>query len=140
MKGTVVLLIRTDHDKTSCYILNVINNKCCVTFQAGSWIIFHLQGKHSTRAWLAKFSRQRRNEGLPEMQRANQFSSLLFKLFILNAPFNNNNEPHRFARCISGRPSFLLCLARIAVETEKHQYLLQRLFDQTILNERYGCL
>jgi hypothetical protein len=25
---------------------NVINNKCCVTFQVRSWIIFHLQGKH----------------------------------------------------------------------------------------------
>jgi hypothetical protein len=37
-------------------ILNVINNKCCGTFQARSWIIFHLQGKHSTRAWLAKLS------------------------------------------------------------------------------------
>jgi hypothetical protein len=32
--------------------------------------------------------RQRRNEGLPEMQRANQCGSLLFKLFILNAPFD----------------------------------------------------
>jgi hypothetical protein len=34
---------------------------------------------------------QRRNEGLPEMQRANQCGpcgSLLFKLFILNAPFD----------------------------------------------------
>jgi hypothetical protein len=41
-------------------ILNVINNKCCGTFQARSWIIFHLQGKHSTRAWLAKFSTYRR--------------------------------------------------------------------------------
>jgi hypothetical protein len=28
-------------------ILNAINNKCRVTFQARSWIIFHLQGKHS---------------------------------------------------------------------------------------------
>ena len=27
-------------------------------------------------------------EGLPEMQRANQCGSLLFKLFILNAPFD----------------------------------------------------
>jgi hypothetical protein len=26
-------------------ILNVINNKCCGTFQARSWIIFHFQGK-----------------------------------------------------------------------------------------------
>jgi hypothetical protein len=33
-------------------------------------------------------SKQRRNEGLPEMQRANQCGSLLFKLFILNAPFD----------------------------------------------------
>jgi hypothetical protein len=43
-------------------ILNVINNKCCGTFQARSWIIFHLQGKHSTRAWLAKLSTHRRVE------------------------------------------------------------------------------
>ena len=31
---------------------------------------------------------QRRNEGLPRMQRANQCGSLLFKIFILNAPFD----------------------------------------------------
>jgi hypothetical protein len=43
-------------------ILNVINNKCCGTFQARSWIIFHFQGKDSTRAWLAKLStHSRRN-------------------------------------------------------------------------------
>ena len=41
-------------------ILNVINNKCCGTFQARSWIIFHFQGKDSTRAWLAKSSTHRR--------------------------------------------------------------------------------
>jgi hypothetical protein len=41
-------------------ILNVINNKGCITFQARSWIIFQLQGKHSTCAWLAKFSTYRR--------------------------------------------------------------------------------
>jgi hypothetical protein len=41
-------------------ILNVINNKCCGTFQATSWIIFHFQGKDSTRAWLAKLSMHRR--------------------------------------------------------------------------------
>jgi hypothetical protein len=35
-------------------VLNIINNKCCGTFKARSWIIFHLQGKHSTHAWLAK--------------------------------------------------------------------------------------
>jgi hypothetical protein len=36
----------------------------------------------------APMQSQRRNEGLPEMQRANQCGSLLFKLFILNAPFD----------------------------------------------------
>jgi hypothetical protein len=41
-------------------ILNVINNKCCGTFQATSWIIFHFEGKDSTRAWLAKLSMHRR--------------------------------------------------------------------------------
>ena len=37
-------------------ILNVINNKFCVTFHARNWIIFRLQGKDSRRAWLAKLS------------------------------------------------------------------------------------
>ena len=41
-------------------VMNVINNKCCGTFQARSWIIFHLQGKDYTRAWLAKLSTHRR--------------------------------------------------------------------------------
>jgi GT2 family glycosyltransferase len=66
-------------------ILNVINNKCCGTFQARSWIIFHFQGKDSTRAWLAKLSTHRRRN-----------------IYVFQ--------------------------------------ILHRLIDQTILNERYGCL
>jgi hypothetical protein len=67
-------------------ILNVINNKCCGTFQARSWIIFHFQGKDSTHAWLAKLSTHRR--------RNIYVFPILYRLLI----------------------------------------------DQTILNERYGCL
>ena len=66
-------------------ILNVINNKCCGTFQARSWIIFHFQGKDSTRAWLAKSSTHRRRN-----------------IYVFP--------------------------------------ILHRLIDQTIPNERYGCL
>jgi hypothetical protein len=37
-------------------ILNAINNKCCLSFQTKSWIIFHLQGKDFTCSWIAKLN------------------------------------------------------------------------------------
>jgi hypothetical protein len=41
-------------------ILNVMNNKCCGTFQARSWIIFHLQGKPSHTRLACEVSTHRR--------------------------------------------------------------------------------
>ena len=41
-------------------ILNIMNNKCCGTFQARSWIIFHLQVKHSHTRLACEVSTHRR--------------------------------------------------------------------------------
>jgi hypothetical protein len=66
-------------------VLNVINNKCCGTFQARSWIIFHFQRNDSTHTRLA------------------------------------SEVEHSI----------------VAVKT---LIIFYRLIDQTIPNERYGCL